>query len=208
MTSRDRKGPAGPAAGGPDAELERLFKRIKNDCLKYSAFKDAVPVFGSGPVPSAVMIVGEAPGREETKEGLPFVGKAGRFLVSMLEEVFGKGRDGFYITNVVKVWPTENTKRLKTRKPLPEEEEFFIPYLEEEIRIAGPKAIIAVGKTAFSALAPGSEFTPGQWCGSLGGIPIMPVYHPSYLLRRQKTLPESAKRFKEALRKVRKEISR
>lgn len=208
MTPRSSKGLAGFADGNPDTELKRLFKRIKSACLKSAAFKDAVPVFGSGPVPSAVMIVGEAPGREETKEGLPFVGKAGRFLISMLEEIFGEGRDAFYITNVVKVWPTENTKRLKTRKPLPGEERFFIPYLEEEIRIAAPKVIIAVGKTAFSALAPGSEFTPGQWRAWPGGIPIMPVYHPSYLLRRQKTLPESAKRFKEALRKVRKEISR
>lgn len=190
-----------------NAELKSLFKRIKSACLKTGAFGNAVPVFGSGPVPSPIMIVGEAPGREETREGLPFVGKAGRFLIAVLKDVFGTGREGFYITNVVKVWPTVETKRLKTRKPLKEEEEFFIPYLKKEIKIVAPKVIIAVGKTAFSALAPDKEFRPGEWNDYGGGILLMPVYHPSYLLRKQKTLPENTKRLKEALKKVRKKVS-
>ncbi len=190
-----------------NTELKSLFKRIKSACMKTGSFTNAVPVFGSGPVPSALMIVGEAPGREETREGLPFVGKAGKFLIAVLREVFGKGREGFYITNVVKVWPTVETKRLKTRKPLKEEEEFFIPYLEKEIGIVAPKVIIAVGKTAFSALAPDKEFRPGEWSDYGGGILLMPVYHPSYLLRKQKTLPENTKRLKEALKKVRKKVS-
>jgi len=188
-------------------ELKSLFKRIKSACLKSGSFKGSVPVFGSGPAPSDIMIIGEAPGREETKEGLPFVGKAGRFLTSVLKDVFGRDRDGFYITNVVKVWPTIETKRLKTRKPLRDEEEFFIPYLEEEIRIVAPKVIVTVGKTAFAALAPDKEFTPGKWCDYGSDILLMPVYHPSYLLRKQKTLPQNTRQLKEALKKVRKQVS-
>ncbi|MFQ5735539.1 MAG: uracil-DNA glycosylase family protein [Thermodesulfobacteriota bacterium] len=184
-------------------EMEALRAAITRACLGAPALRGAVPVFGSGPVPCTVMIVGEAPGRDETRLGVPFVGKAGRYLVSVLMDVFGEGREGFYITNVVKVWPTIETKRRKTRKPTAEEEGLFRPFLEEEISIVAPRAIIAVGKTAFAALAPGREFTPGAWVEP-DGVPIMPVYHPSYLLRRQKSLEEATERFKTALREVKK----
>jgi uracil-DNA glycosylase len=187
--------------------LERLNGRLLRACRSSELFKDSVPVFGSGPVPSAVMIVGEAPGREETRDGLPFVGKAGRFLISVLKDVFARDRDGFYITNVVKVWPRIDTARGRTRKPLKAEEEFFIPYLKDEIRIVGPRVIIAVGKTAFSALEPGRDFMPGQWYDYGEGVALMPVYHPSYLLRKQKTLPQNTEELKTQLKKVRKKIT-
>lgn len=188
-------------------ELNRLFTRILGACRKNPSLKDAMPVFGAGAVPCELMVVGEAPGREETRDGLPFVGKAGKFLIAALKDVFGKEREEFYITNVVKVWPKIDTKRLKTRKPLKEEEEFFIPYLKKEIEIVGPRVILAVGKTAFSALAPDKEFKPGVWNDYGGGILIMPVYHPSYLLRKQKKLRENTEELKTALREVKKKIS-
>lgn len=184
-------------------DIERIRAEITRACLSHKAFADAVPVFGQGRAPCTVMVVGEAPGRDETRLGVPFVGKAGQFLISMLRDVFKKEREDFYITNVVKVWPTIDTKRKKTRKPTPEEEEFFRPFLMEEIRVVGPNAVIAVGKTAFSALVPGAAFKPGEWA-SCGGLPVMPVYHPSYLLRRQKSLEEAAESFKDALIKVKK----
>jgi len=167
--------------------------------------KNAVPVFGHGPVPCPVMVVGEAPGRDETRLGEPFVGRAGKFLISVLRDVFGSGREAFYITNVVKVWPVIETKRKKTRKPTKAEEAFFIPYLLREIELVGPRAIIAVGKTAFAALAPDADFTPGRWV-ERRGLSIMPVYHPSYLLRRQKSLEDETGRLKAALKEVKKRL--
>lgn len=145
------------------------------------------------------MVVGEAPGRNEVAEGKPFVGKAGAFLVAILEEVFGCNRDAIYITNVVKLWPHLKTKRLKTRPPSLEEKALFTPYLLEEIEIVDPLVIIAVGKTAFSALAPDRVFTPGLLVKGVCGRDVMPVYHPAYILRKQRSLDEMTRDLKAAL---------
>ncbi len=183
-------------------ELKRLLRSLSTAYEKTERFKGGRIVFGEGPAPCGLMIVGEAPGREETKLGHPFVGRAGRFLISVIKEVFGREREDFYITNVVKVWPTIATQRLKTRPPTREEEEFFLPYLLEEIRIIEPRVILAIGKTAFSNLAPGEDFKPGGWIKASDGRLIMPVYHPAYLLRKQKDLKENTGELKAALRKV------
>lgn len=182
--------------------LKRLFHSLRSASARAAGFKPAALVFGDGPVPCGVMVVGEAPGRDETRLGKPFVGRAGKFLISVIKEVFKTGREDFYITNVVKVWPTVETRRLKTRKPTREEEEFFLPYLKKEIKIVGPRVILAVGKTAFSNLAPDKVFTPGVWV-KVEGLLIMPVYHPAYILRKQKNLKENTGELKAALRKVR-----
>ncbi len=187
-------------------EIERTRSGIKRACARSAGFSDAVPVFGHGPVPCDVMVVGEAPGRDETRLGIPFVGKAGQFLISVLRDVFGREREGYYITNVVKVWPVVRTKRGRTRKPTPEEEDFFAPFLEREIKAVDPAVIIAVGKTAFSALVPDAEFAPGRWAKH-NGRPVMPVYHPSYLLRRQKSLDESVAAMKAALAEAKKRLA-
>lgn len=183
-------------------ELSRLRSSLERACSADPRFKDAVVVFGAGPAPCALMVVGEAPGRDETRLKTPFVGRAGSFFVAALEEVFGRKRDDFYITNTVKVWPTIKTVRLKTRKPSDEEVDFFLPYLRKEIETVAPQVILAVGKTAFSTLAPGHGFTPGKWTECMAGAWIMPVYHPSYILRRQKDLKNNTLRLKEALRKA------
>lgn len=188
--------------------LSRLRSSLERACSAGPMFKDAVLVFGRGPAPCALMVVGEAPGRDETRLETPFVGRAGSFFVAILEEVFGEKRDEFYITNTVKVWPTIKTRRLKTRKPSDEEVEFFLPYLRKEIETVAPVVILAVGKTAFSTLAPGLEFVPGKWAEYRGGVLIMPVYHPSYILRRRKDLKDNTVRLKEALRKARKRIEK
>ncbi len=145
------------------------------------------------------MVIGEAPGRNEVAGGKPFVGKAGAFLVSILEEVFGFGRDAIYITNVVKLWPHLKTKRLKTRPPSIQEKALFTPYLLEEIELVDPRVIIAVGKTAFTAVAPDQVFTPGLWVKGVCGRDVMPVYHPAYILRKQKSLQEMTRDLKAAL---------
>ncbi len=190
------------------AKLKRLFKRVSAACGKAPSFKGKTVVFGAGAAAAALMVVGEAPGRTEVREQKPFVGRSGAFLTLVLEEVFKKKRDEFYITNVVKVWPTIDTKRLKTRKPSRAEEEFFLPYLYEEVRIVKPKVILAVGRTAFSALMPEEEFKRGVWFEGPEGTPLMAVYHPSYILRKQKNLGENTEDMKAALRKVKSAISR
>lgn len=186
-------------------EMERLRADIARACAREQSIKDAVPVFGHGPLPCAVMVVGEAPGRDETRLGLPFVGKAGRFLTTVMRDVFSLEREAFYITNVVKVWPTIETKRRKTRKPTKAEEAFFIEFLKREIELVSPKVIIAVGRTAFAALAPEADFTPGAWA-ERGGRLIMAVYHPAYLLRRQKSLAEETARLKASLAEVKERL--
>jgi len=187
--------------------MERLRRSIARAAARRPGLGDATLVFGEGPVPSEVMIIGEAPGRMETKELRPFVGRAGRFFVAVLEEVFGRPRETFYITNVVKFWPTTPSARLRTRPPTQEERDFFIPHLEREVEIVSPRVIVAVGRTAFSALAPGSDFTPGSWAATARAVPVMPVYHPSYILRKGKTLGENTRLLKAALRKAKRKAA-
>jgi len=179
------------------------LKRIFKDISKHPDFKGVELVFGAGPCPCKLMVIGEAPGRDEVKLKTPFVGKAGRFLIGILREVFGIERDEFYITNVVKFWPVIETKRKKTRPPTQDEVKTFIPFLQKEIKAVSPKAIIAVGKTAFSVVAPDENFVPGIWAAGYSGIPVMPVYHPAYILRKQRELGKNTKELKMALRKVR-----
>ncbi|HEY4706594.1 MAG TPA: uracil-DNA glycosylase [Thermodesulfobacteriota bacterium] len=184
-------------------ELDRLNNTLKKAIE--GRFGGSKPVFGEGPVPCGLMVLGEAPGRDETRLGRPFVGKGGSFFIKSFEETFGMGRDRVYISNVLKVWPNVETKRLRTRAPEKDETEFFLPFLMKEIGIVDPKVILAVGKTAFSALFPDDEFRAGEWIAS-GNRKIMPVYQPSYILRRQKSLEGSVRELKGALLKVREEL--
>lgn len=186
-----------------NAPIAKINSALKRACAAHVVFKAAALVFGDGRAPCGLMVVGEAPGRDETKEGRPFVGKAGRFFCAILEDALGAPRGTVYITNVVKRWPTIETKRKKTRPPSKEELAFFKPYLLKEIEAVRPRVILAVGKTAFAALAPDDAFTPGQWVETEDGLLIMPVYHPAYIQRRQKELQVNIGALKTAIRKVR-----
>lgn len=192
-------------------EIDKFNKKLTRIAKKCPTIANVPPVLGVGPVPCSVVIVGEAPGSTETKEGRPFIGRAGVLLTGALEDVFKCSREELYITNVVKLWPniyTEATGRYKTRTPSKAEQEYFLPYLLEELTIVKPKAVIAVGKTAFTALIKdpkGTLFVPGTWVdASLTNVnlPVMPVYHPAYLLRKQNQLIEMTKDLKRALRQV------
>jgi len=182
--------PAKKPGKQPSKQIEALRRRLSETCSR--RFRGS-------------MSVGKAPGRDETRLGRPFVGKAGSFFVKVLEDALRLKRENIYITNVLKIWPNVETKRLRTRKPEKDEREFFIPYLMEEIDIIAPDVIIAVGKTAFFALLPDSDFMAGEWL-EFEGRPVMPVYHPSYILRRQKRLDESVGELRKALLKVRKKL--
>ena len=186
------------------AEMESLNARITAACA--GAHPEARPVFGEGPVPCALMVIGEAPGRDETRAGRPFVGKGGSFFIGVFERAAGMRREEAYITNAVKIWPTLETKRRKTRGPLKAEQDLFVPFLLEEIRIVGPSVILAVGKTAFFALLPDERFEAGKW-KVFEGRDLMAVYHPSYLLRQQKRLAESTKELELALKEAANKIA-
>lgn len=180
-------------------DIEELNRRLCR--ASESAFPGARPVLGEGPVPCPLMVIGEAPGRDETKALRPFIGKGGSFFIEAFERASGMRREEAYVTNAVKVWPFVQTARGRTRKPFREELELFAPFLLEEIRLVDPAVIIAVGKTAFSSILPDEPFEPGKW-KSFDGREVMAVYHPSYLLRQQKSLPESSKALELSIREA------
>lgn len=138
------------------------------------------PVFGVGNRKADLLVIGEAPGANEDKQGEPFVGRAGQLLNSMLLAI-GLSRQQVYIANVVKSRPPEN------REPLPEEVAACIPFLKRQIVLIKPKLILTVGRVATQYLLNTNE-AMGQLRGrnfTYGPLetPVIVTYHPAYLLR-------------------------
>ncbi len=141
-------------------------------------------VFGSGDPLSKIVFVGEGPGADEDAQGLPFVGRAGQLLTQMIDRTCeGEGlavrRKDLYICNVVKCRPPGN------RAPEADEMEVCGQFLSRQLKAIAPKAICVLGGTAAKALlntTVGITKLRGQW-QRWGGIPVMPTFHPSYLLR-------------------------
>jgi DNA polymerase len=135
-------------------------------------------VFGVGNPSARLMFVGEGPGEDEDLKGEPFVGKAGQLLTKMIEAM-GLRRDDVYICNTVKCRPPNN------RNPEPDELEACEPFLKGQLASVKPEVIVTLGKFAAQALlreqAPISRLR-GQW-REYEGIPVMPTFHPAYLLR-------------------------
>jgi DNA polymerase len=104
-------------------------------------------VFGAGNTNASIMLIGEAPGKKEDEQGLPFVGASGKFLNEMLESINLK-RSDVYITNIVKYRPPNN------RDPLPEEKQAFLPYLQAQIEVIQPKLIIPLGRHSMNCFLP------------------------------------------------------
>jgi uracil-DNA glycosylase len=136
-------------------------------------------VFGEGSPRARLVFVGEGPGRDEDAEGRPFVGEAGKLLTRIIENGMGLKREDAYICNVVKCRPPKN------RVPERDEVESCLPFLKRQLEIIGPDVICALGLTAAQSLL-GRPFAMnrerGTWC-EFQGIPMMPTYHPAYLLR-------------------------
>ncbi|MGD8340847.1 MAG: uracil-DNA glycosylase [Gammaproteobacteria bacterium] len=137
-------------------------------------------VFGVGRPDADLMIIGEAPGADEDRQGEPFVGRAGQLLNSMLRAI-GLGREDVYIANILKCRPPNN------RDPQPEEAARCSPYLERQIELVEPRAVLAVGRIAAQHLLQ-SDLAIGRLRGqvlSFGAqrIPLVATYHPAYLLR-------------------------
>jgi DNA polymerase len=146
-------------------------------------------VFGVGDLQAQVMFVGEAPGMDEDAMGEPFVGKAGELLTRIIETM-GLSRSTVYIANILKCRPDTPGQTAGNRKPTPEEMRTCIPYLHAQIEIIQPKVMVALGATAVEGLlgkTVGITRLRGQW-RTYRGIPLMPTYHPAYLLRNQSAL--------------------
>ncbi len=143
-------------------------------------------VFGVGSIDAQLMFVGEAPGADEDEQGEPFVGKAGQLLTKIIQAT-GLSRADVYIANILKCRPDTPGQSAGNRKPTPEEMQTCIPYLHEQIDLIRPQVIIALGATAVEGLlgkTVGITKLRGHW-QTYRGTPLMPTYHPAYLLRNQ-----------------------
>jgi uracil-DNA glycosylase len=135
-------------------------------------------VFGEGNPNAGLMFIGEGPGADEDRQGRPFVGRAGQLLTRMIQAM-RLDRDEVYIANTVKCRPPEN------RDPEPVEIRTCFPFLEGQIAAIAPKVIVALGRVATCTLLDTKE-SISNLRGEFryrNGIPIMPTYHPSFLLR-------------------------
>jgi DNA polymerase len=137
-------------------------------------------VFGTGNPTADWLIIGEAPGADEDRQGEPFVGRAGQLLTAMLQAI-GYSREEVYITNILKCRPPGN------RDPLPVEVACCHDYLERQIELVGPRLILVVGRIAAHNLLQ-TDLPIGRLRGRVhrygkAGIPLVVTYHPAYLLR-------------------------
>ncbi len=137
-------------------------------------------VMGSGNPSADIVFIGEAPGKKEDAEGLPFIGASGRFLNTMLEAA-GMSREDVYITNIVKYRPPNN------RDPLPAEKAAFLPYLLRQLEIIKPKVVVTLGRHSME------YFLPAAKIGEVHGTPhevlfrgqpllVIPLFHPAAAL--------------------------
>jgi DNA polymerase len=143
-------------------------------------------VFGIGNPDAQLMFVGEAPGADEDEQGEPFVGKAGQLLTKIIQAT-GLSRSDVYIANILKCRPDTPGQSAGNRKPTSEEMATCIPYLHEQIDLIRPKVLVALGATAVEGLlgkTVGITKLRGNW-QTYRGTPLMPTYHPAFLLRNQ-----------------------
>jgi DNA polymerase len=143
-------------------------------------------VFGVGDIHSPLMFVGEAPGADEDEQGEPFVGRAGQLLTRIIQTM-GFSRETVFIANILKCRPDTPGQAAGNRKPTGDEMKTCLPYLLAQIDIIRPQVIVALGATAVEGLmgrVQGITRLRGQWL-TFRDIPLMPTYHPAYLLRNQ-----------------------
>ncbi len=163
----------------PTMELRTIESSAKacTKCPELVRCRHSV-VFGTGNPRAELMFIGEAPGADEDAQGEPFVGRAGQLLTKIIAAM-GYTRDEVYITNILKCRPPQN------RTPLPNEIANCLPYVLSQIELIQPKVIVALGATALRALLGvqlGITKMRGHWY-TFRDIPIMPTFHPAYLLR-------------------------
>lgn len=169
------------ASQAVQARLDALAGEIiKNDICPELSSQATQLVMGSGRPNADIVLIGEAPGKKEDLEGLPFIGASGRFLDAMLEAA-GMQRADVYITNIVKYRPPNN------RDPKPAEKAAFLPYLIRQLEIIQPKVVITLGRHSME------YFLPDAKIGDVHGMPhtvtlgdrsvtLIPLFHPAAAL--------------------------
>jgi len=184
LTRARREAHGGSSSRAPNpAQALREIREELGDCKRCPLNEGRTNiVFGDGDPYARVMFVGEGPGADEDAQGVPFVGKAGQKLTDIIEKGMRISRREVYIANVVKCRPPGN------RDPEPIERDICLPFLKSQIEAIAPKVIVALGKVAAHSLlrteVPISRLR-GQW-QEFEGIPVMPTFHPSYLLRNER----------------------
>ena len=162
-------------------ELDKLKQAIiDNDICSALAAQATNLVMGDGNLDAEIVFIGEAPGKNEDEQGLPFVGAAGKFLNEMLGEA-GMQRSDVYITNIVKYRPPNN------RDPLPEEKKAFWPYLLKQLQIIKPKVVITLGRHSMEYFLPEMKISqihgqPKRIQFGEDKLVIIPLYHPAAAL--------------------------
>ncbi len=158
-------------------QLDDIQGRIVEENICPDLAKQATQlVFGTGSPDADIVLIGEAPGKNEDLKGEPFVGAAGKFLNEMLEMI-GLKRADIYITNIVKYRPPNN------RDPLPEEKKAFLPFLDQQIDIINPKLIVTLGRHSMDVLLPGLKISQvhGQPKRYKNRV-FLPLFHPAAAL--------------------------
>jgi DNA polymerase len=180
---RGADSPAAPTPPGDEVaalDWPALRERVR-DCRACELRAGCTQtVFGVGDTAARLLVIGEAPGADEDRQGEPFVGRAGQLLNAMLKAM-GYPREAVFIANIVKCRPPGN------RDPGPEEALRCEPYLLRQIELIRPRVILAVGRVAAQNLLK-TQLTVGKLRGRVhafaeGGIPLVVTYHPAYLLR-------------------------
>jgi uracil-DNA glycosylase family 4 len=184
----------------PEARRVRLAQLAEEvrGCQRCELHKGRTQtVFARGNPDARLVFIGEGPGQEEDRTGQPFVGPAGQLLDKMIAAM-GQQRDDVYICNIVKCRPPGN------RTPLPSEGGACSPYLLGQLDAVAPQVIVALGRCAAEnlGLVGGGGSWRGRW-GAFRGIPVMPTYHPAFLLRS----PEFKRPVWEDLQKVMAKLS-
>jgi len=163
------------------SKADRLSKLVRDvkACKNCSLYKTRTNIVISDGNPNADLVfIGEAPGRDEDLQGVPFVGRAGKLLTKMIIAM-GYDRSDVYICNVLKDRPPAN------RTPQPDEMAACLPFLHEQISIVKPKVLCTLGAVATRALL-GPDITIGKVRGKVHkyeGVDLVPTFHPAYLLR-------------------------
>lgn len=158
-------------------KLDRINQKLTNSGICSELAESATQlVFGYGNPNAKVVFIGEAPGKNEDKEGRPFIGAAGKFLDEMLDNI-GLKREEVYITNIVKYRPPNN------RDPLPDKKNQFLPYLLEELEAIKPVIVVTLGRHSMNCFLPEEQI--GKMHGQViekSGYIFVPLYHPAAAL--------------------------
>jgi uracil-DNA glycosylase len=189
MPAQEIQTPVAPAKSATEkaaafaALRERVMVCVK--CANLASSRKNV-VFGVGNIDAKLMFVGEAPGADEDIQGEPFVGRAGELLTKIIQAM-GLQRSDVYIANILKCRPDTPGQTAGNRKPTSDEMATCVPYLHEQIDLIQPRVLVALGATAIEGLLGktlGIMKLRGNW-KTYRGTPLMPTFHPAYLLRNQ-----------------------